>query len=318
MAKTKAKAGTNGRAVAPPPAPPEEDDGSARRRLYGRIAWVAIVVLAAAGAFWVAKKQAEGPNEAVAPPPVGLPETPDYHSLLVDANDPNRVLLGTHVGIYESVDGGRKWTFAGLEGDDAMNLVRQPGGVLWVAGHGVLKRSENDGATWTSVEPDGLPGSDVHGFTIDPDDPGAFYAAVAGEGLYRSEDGGESFEEVSSAVGPAVYGLAVTPGGRVLAADDRGVSVSEDGGATWEVVLEQVAVGIAVSPEDEDTILVTTTTGILRSTDGGTTWDEAQVIPDGAWPVAFAPGEPERAYVVGFDRKLYRSDDAGATWRIVS
>jgi photosystem II stability/assembly factor-like uncharacterized protein len=104
----------------------------------------------------------------------------------------------------------------------------------------------------------------------------------------------------------------------VLAAQQGGVSASEDGGTTWKVLLEQVAVGLAVSPEDEDVILVTTTTGIFRSTDGGESWDEVQTIPDGAWPVTFAPSEPERAYVVGFDRQLYRSDDAGATWRIVS
>jgi photosystem II stability/assembly factor-like uncharacterized protein len=266
----------------------------------------------------VAKKQAEGPNEAVAPPPVGLPHTPDYHSLLVDAADPDRLLLGTHVGVYESMDGGRKWTFAGLEGDDAMNLVRAGDGALWLAGHGVLKRSPDGGGTWEDADPDGLPGKDVHGFALKSDDDRTVYAAIAGEGLYRSEDGGTSFEEVSSGVGPAVYGLAVTPNGRVLAAQQAGVSASEDGGTTWKVLLEEVAVGLAVSPEDEDVILVTTTTGIFRSADGGSSWDEVQTIPDGAWPVTFAPSDPNRAYVVGFDRKLYRSDDAGATWRVVS
>ena len=316
MSKTKArrKAATPARAPrADAPAPPDP-----RRRLYGRIAWVLIVALAAAGAFWVAKQQAEGPNEAVEPPPVGLPETPDYHSLLVDATDPNRLLLGTHVGVYETMDGGRRWTFAGLEGDDAMNLVRESDGALWVAGHGVLKESRDGGAVWEDVDPDGLPGKDVHGFAVAPGDDRTVYAAVAGEGLYRSRDGGGSFEEVSSTVGPAVYGLAVTPDGRLLAAQEGGLYHSDDGGTTWNVSLEAVAVGVAVSPEDESTILVTTATGISRSTDGGATWNEVQPIPDGAWPVAFSPSEPERAYVVGFDRKLYRSDDSGATWSIVS
>jgi photosystem II stability/assembly factor-like uncharacterized protein len=316
VSKTKTR-----RKAAPAPRPARPDVPSPpdpRRRLYGRIAWVLIVALAAAGAFWVAKKQAEGPNEAVEPPPVGLPHTPDYHSLLVDATDANRVLLGTHVGVYESMDGGHTWTFAGLEGDDAMNFVRESDGALWVAGHNVLKKSTDAGATWQDVDPDGLPSKDVHGFAIDPENDRTIYAAIAGEGLYRSQDGGTSFAEMSSGVGPAVYGLAVTPSGRMLAADERGVSASADGGSTWQVLLEEATVGLAVSPEDEDTILVTTSTGIVRSTDGGQTWDEVQTIPDGAWPVAFAPSEPEQAYVVGFDRKLYRSDDSGATWRVVS
>jgi photosystem II stability/assembly factor-like uncharacterized protein len=274
------------------------------------------VALAALGAFWVAKKQAEGPNEAVAPPPVGLPHTPDYHSLLVDTSDPDRVLLGTHVGIYETMDGGRRWTFAGLEGDDAMNLVRTSAGTIWVAGHGVLKKSSDGGATWTDVRPDGLPGIDVHGLAVDPGDDQVIYAAIAGEGLYRSDDGGVSFEQVSDGVGPAVYGLAVTRDGRVLAAEQRGVFTSEDGGATWDILLEESVVGLAVSPGDGRTVLATGA-GIFRSTDGGGTWRRVQEISEGAWPVAWAPSDPERAYVVGFDRELYRSTDGGATWQVV-
>jgi photosystem II stability/assembly factor-like uncharacterized protein len=279
-----------------------------------------VVALAASGAFWMAKQQAEGPNEAVEPPPVGLPHTPDYHSLLVDGADPNRVLLGTHVGIYESMDGGRRWTFAGLEGDDAMNLVAISESTIWVAGHGVLKRTTDAGAKWDDVRPDGLPGLDIHGFAADPrlQDGSVLYAAVAGEGLYRSEDGGKTFDEVSRGVGPAVYGLTVTAGGRVFAAEERGVFGSDDQGRTWRLVLEQEGmIGVTARPGEGDTILATGP-GIFRSTDGGASWDKVQEIPEGAWPVAWAPSDPERAYVVGFDRKLYRSTDAGATWRVAS
>jgi photosystem II stability/assembly factor-like uncharacterized protein len=313
MAKTKTKR----RAPASRPRPPAPSTAPDRRRLYARIAWIAVVALAALGAFWVAKKQAEGPNEAVAPPAVGLPHTPDYHSLLVDATDADRVLLGTHVGIYETMDGGRRWTFAGLEGDDAMNLVRTSAGTLWVAGHGVLKKSPDGGASWTDVRPEGLPGTDVHGFAVDPADDHVIYAAIAGEGLYRSDDGGASFDEVSEGVGPAVYGLAVTRDGRVLAAEQRGVFASEDGGTTWRTLLEENVIGLAVRPGDGQTILAVGS-GIFRSTDGGRTWRKVQEISEGAWPVAWAPSDPGRAYIVGFDRKLYRSDDAGATWKVVS
>lgn len=314
MARTKTKRRPPQQRRAEPVRPPTP--GSARRRLYARIAWIAVVALAALGAFWVAKRQAEGPNEAVAPPPAGLPNTPDYHSLLVDATDPDRVLLGTHVGIYETMDGGRSWTFAGLEGDDAMNLVRTTEGTLWVAGHNVLKRSADGGATWTDVRPDGLPGIDVHGFAVDPANDQVVYAAIAGEGLYRSEDGGVSFEQVSEGVGPAVYGLAVTRDGRVVAAEQRGVFASEDGGTTWKMLLEEAVVGLAVSPGDEQTVLAVGN-GIFRSADGGATWRKVQEISEGAWPVAWAPSDPERAYVVGFDRQLYRTTDAGATWATV-
>jgi hypothetical protein len=41
----------------------------------------------------------------------GLPDTPDYHSLLVNPNNSQKLMLGTHVGLYVSLDGGRHWRF---------------------------------------------------------------------------------------------------------------------------------------------------------------------------------------------------------------
>ena len=276
--------------------------------------WPAIVAVVAVGAFLIAKQQAQGPSEAVAPPATGLPDTPDYHSLLVDPADPQRVVLGTHAGLYESTDGGRSWKTAELRGQDAMNLARTPAKTVWAAGHGVLAKSEDAGETWQDVRPDGLPGLDVHGFAADPGNADRVYAAVAGKGLFVSVNGGETFDAVSTEVGPNVFGLAVTPGGRILAADPgRGLLASDDGGSTWRVVYEASVVGVAVSLADPQ-IALATGPGILLSTDGGATWRQVQAIAEGAGPVAWAPSDPSVAYVVGFDRKLYGTRDAGATW----
>ena len=289
--------------------------GAKTSRRIGRAALPAVAVVAALVAFLVARNQAQGPDEATPPPAAGLPNTPDYHSLLVAPTDPNQLWLGTHVGIYESLDGGRSWTFAGLEGQDAMNLGRTQEGTVWAAGHDVLARSSDGGKTWTSVRPEGLPGLDVHGFAIDPDNRSLLYAAVAGEGLYRSSDGGESFELVSTDVGPGVLGMAVAPGGRLLAADPgQGLMASDDGGATWSVVLPESVVGVAVSPGDPK-MVVATGPGIFLSRDGGTTWSRVLSIDEGAGPVAWSPSDPDIGYVVGFDRTLYRTADGGATWQ---
>lgn len=72
-----------------------------------------MVVIVALVAFLVARQQASSPAEAVEPPASGLPNTPDYHSLLVAPDDPDRVWLGTHAGLYESVDGGRSFGASG-------------------------------------------------------------------------------------------------------------------------------------------------------------------------------------------------------------
>jgi photosystem II stability/assembly factor-like uncharacterized protein len=281
--------------------------------------WTAMVVVAAGGAFLIARQQAQGPNEAVAPPAAGLPHTPDYHALSIDPADPQRILLGTHVGMYESTDGGRVWTFAGLEGDDAMNLARPSANTVWMAGHMVFKKSADGGQSWNDVHPDGLPSLDIHGFAVDPNDPSRVYAAVSSEGLYGSADGGTSFRLLSKQVGAGVFGLAVSTDGRIFAADPgEGVFASDDGGHSWDSVTRERTVGVAVSPDDPETVLAAGQHGVLLSRDGGKTWRTVLALDGGAGPVAWAPSEPTIAYVAGFDRKLYRTADGGASWQPVT
>jgi photosystem II stability/assembly factor-like uncharacterized protein len=258
-----------------------------------------------------------GSDEAGVTAAAGLPDTPDYHSLLVAAGDSDALTLGTHNGLYQSSDGGRSWQSTTLTGQDAMNLARASEAVVWTAGHNVLARSTDGGETWADVRPDGLPGLDVHGFAIDPRDPETLYAAIAGQGLFRSEDGGDSFALVSREVGPGVMALAVLADGRILAGDvQQGLHVSSDRGESWKVTLEAGLLGLAVNPEQPELVLGTGP-GILRSSDGGRTWQRAMPLEQGAGPVAWAPSEPQTAYVVGFDRTLYKTTDGGESWQPV-
>jgi len=247
----------------------------------------------------------------------GLPNTPDYHSLLVNPSNPWSLILGTHQGLYVSGDGGRHWRFDSLSGSDAMNLARPAGRTIWLAGHGVFKKSADAGASWVDVRPNGLPGLDIHGFAVDPRRPATLYAALAGQGLYRSADGGRSFALASRDVGGAVMALAVLPDGRILAADmQQGLLVSRDGGRSWQRLLAGQVIGLAVNPADPSRLLATGS-GIALSTDGGRTWRSVLDLPQGAGPVAWSKSNPKVAYVVGFDRKLYRSADSGRSWQAV-
>jgi hypothetical protein len=198
-----------------------------------------------------------------------------------------------------------------------MNLARAGGPVVWAAGHNVLAKSADGGKTWQDVSPPGLPYLDVHGFTVDPRNPDRLYAAIAGSGLYRSTNGGDSFELVTKDVGGDVFALAVTRDGRILAGDTRrGLLSSADGGRTWNTTFGTPVIGLAVNPKQPKRILAAGQITQL-STDGGRQWKLVLALNEGTGPVAWAPSEPRTAYLVGFDKTLYRSTDGGEQWQSV-
>jgi photosystem II stability/assembly factor-like uncharacterized protein len=303
-------ASTKARTPKVPQAPQRKQAGTRPERRWLPLAVGAAVVLVAVAALAVARGNSSGDGKTG-----GLPHTSDYHSLLVAPTNPRQLLLGTHQGLFRSTDAGRHWASYRMGGRDAMNLVRPAGGsTVWLAGHDVFARSDDGGKTWRTLAPTTLPSLDLHGFTVDPHSPSMLYAAVAGVGLYRSTNGGRSFSEVSKDVGGMVMALAVTPGDDILAGDmQRGLLVSHDKGATWKLLLKAQLAGLAINPKNPQTILATGP-GILRSTDGGKTWSVVAPIGAGAGPVAWSRSDPRLAYVVGFDRILYRSGDGGATW----
>jgi photosystem II stability/assembly factor-like uncharacterized protein len=316
VAKTKTKARRQAGRPKPVQAPTKRRE---ERRLPSwtyALGAAAVIAAIAGGAFLLGKDRAqsgaEGPATAT-----GLPNTADYHSLLVAPADASHVLLGTHAGLYESRDGGRTWKQVALAGQDAMNLARADGPTVWTAGHNVFAKSTDGGRSWTDVRPAGLPSLDLHGFAVDPNKPRRLYAAVAGQGLYRSDDGGRSFGLVSHEVGGAVMALAVTPDGRILAGDmQQGLLASDDSGKSWHPVAQTAVMGLAINPGDAKTI-VAGGPGVLLSTDGGRTWDQVLPLSDGAGPVAWSQSNPDVGYAVGFDRVLYRTGDRGRTWQPV-
>jgi photosystem II stability/assembly factor-like uncharacterized protein len=278
-----------------------------------RFVWVLVAVAVGIVAGLLSTRAANSRERAAA----GLPRTSDYHSLLVAPSDPARLLLGTHQGVFGSNDGGRRWRGVGLSGQDAMNMARPSRGTIWVAGHNVLAKSTDGGATWADVRPVGLPSLDVHGFAVDLRHPGRLYAAVAGEGLYRSRNNGRSFTLVSKEVGGAVFALAVVPDGRIFAGDlKRGLLVSRDGGRGWQLALHEQLLGLAVNSRNPKRLLAAGA-GIFLSENGGRSWRRVFQIAEGLGPVAWSSSKPSLAYAVGFDRVLYRSNNGGRSWGAV-
>ena len=131
-------------------------------RALSLLAVVMIVVFVALWQFWPSpdsKEQAE---------PIASLNAPDFHSLLLDATNPDRLLFGSHAGIQESNDGGFTWSQGGLSNQDAMQLTSSPTAPLTVyaTGHDVFQVSFDGGITW-QPQSHNLPGTDIHGFAQD-------------------------------------------------------------------------------------------------------------------------------------------------------
>ncbi len=151
---------------------------------------IAVVAMLALATWWVSATV--NGDDGVAP--IATLDTPDFHSLLVDPTDPDHVLFGSHSGIQESHDGGFTWRDGTLRGADAMQLTASAGaqGTVYATGHDVFQVSRDGGEIW-QPQVHNLPGTDIHGFAQDPGDPRRLYASVAGEGLFASGDGGQTW-----------------------------------------------------------------------------------------------------------------------------
>jgi photosystem II stability/assembly factor-like uncharacterized protein len=292
-------------------------------------------------------------------------------ALGTDPSDPNRIWVGTGEnhggrhngfgdGLYRSDDGGASWEKKGLEAsehiskiivhpDDSNTVWVAAQGPLWSPGgeRGVFKTSDG-GKTWTNVLSSGA-FTGATDLIIDPRNPDRLYAAmwqhhrtvaayVGGgpeSGLWKSEDGGESWTELTTGLpdgNMGKIGLAISPmqpdvlyAAIELDLREGGVWKSADRGASWEKQSDMVSGGtgphyyqeLYASPHYFDRIYLVSNTSQI-SNDGGATWlplnNEYKHVDDHA--IAFRPDDPE--YIMfGSDGGLYESYDHTGTWRFI-
>jgi photosystem II stability/assembly factor-like uncharacterized protein len=111
-------------------------------------------------------------------------------------------------------------------------------------------------------------------------------------------------------------GSARSMGGRL-----GGVFRQTAGANTWEHLTNGLPEGadvhaITVHPENPEIVYIGTTKGLFRSTDRGARW-QRQDLPEDAdiWSVCLTPKDPRLIFVGGSPPAVFRSDDAGETWR---
>ncbi|MEO9534343.1 MAG: glycosyl hydrolase [Crocinitomicaceae bacterium] len=258
-------------------------------------------------------------------------------------------------GVHKSVDGGRTWKHIGLENSRHIPRIRihpKNPDILYAAVLGDLYKptqdrgvykSINSGETWERVLFSNENAGAVD-LILDPENPDIIYASTwnvrrspydfssGGEGsaLWKSNDGGKNWEEISKNEGfpegtLGIIGVTVSPVNpervwTIVEAEDGGIYRSDDGGKTWENTnsdrnLRQRAwyySRIYADTQDENKVYVMNVAYHV-STDGGKSFS-AHYAPHGdhhdLW---IAPENPERL-IIADDGGAQISFDGGSNW----
>ncbi|WP_267161420.1 WD40/YVTN/BNR-like repeat-containing protein [Halovenus salina] len=217
--------------------------------------------------------------------------------------EPETIYVGTEPPmVYRSTDGGdsfealsgvadlpsrQEWSFF-FEPFEAGHVhgfdihPERPDRIVAGVEHGAIIYSADSGETWTET----MVGADAHRLAVHPDDPAVVFAAN-GSGLYRSDDAGEEWTQLSPLAGEYVHSIVFDPDDPerlyVYAADEGPVVYrSEDGGDSWRSCGDDLpeagaADTLAVHPERPKTLFyageIDGESRLFVSHDAGDSWE---------------------------------------------
>ncbi len=256
--------------------------------------------------------------------------------------------------------GGRVTAVAGHRAHPRTFYMGSTGGGVW--------KTTDAGTNWINKSDGFFETGSIGSIDISDSNPDIIYVGtgsdgirsnvIIGRGLYKSVDGGETWElkglrdagQIGSVVihptNPDVV-YAASLGSPFGDNPERGIYRTLDGGATWEHILhvsdQTGGVDLELNPADPDVIYAAmwraerkpwtiisgddgSENGIYVSRDGGETWSmKTEGLPRdliGKIDFAVSPADPSRVYALVEttpEREgLYRSNDEGETWYLVS
>ena len=256
--------------------------------------------------------------------------------------------------------GGRSTAVAGSESRPLEYYFGAVGGGLW--------KTTDAGQNWRNVTDGALGSSSVGAIGICEANPDVVYIGTGetelrgnimqGDGVYRTSDGGRTWEHLGLAESQNIARIRVHPNDCDVAwvaafgkhsADnpERGVYKTTDGGQTFDLTLfksdKAGAVDLSVDPNDPNVIFASiweafrtswgmssggSDSGLWRSTDGGETWEDISRNPGlpqdgllGKIGVSVSGADSNRIYAIlehAEEGGVYVSNDGGDSWEHTS
>jgi photosystem II stability/assembly factor-like uncharacterized protein len=249
----------------------------------------------------------------------GLADAPT-RAIAIHPREARAIYAGTARGPYRSDDGGESWRKLELP-DGEMEVwswlfhPQNPDVMYAGTAPAAVYRSEDGGTGWKRLAGFRAPGRVKMNFpcrvtrlVADPSAPRELYAGLEVDGIMRSLDGGESWEDVSE---PLVK-LAERPHLRSRIASDTEIEGMMDTHA------------LCLSIRRPSTVFLAVRMGLFQSSDRGTTWEDMEIGRFSpltyARDVKVSPHDPATLFAClspaarSEDGALYRSDNLGRSW----
>ena len=261
----------------------------------------------------------------------------DCQALVIDAADSDVVYAGglgaDDVSVYKSVDGGANWVASPVE--EFTNALALLGSTTLLAATndvGMFKTTDA-AATWAPSNT-GLVATAVLSLATNPAQPGSAYAGTVRNGVVRTTNGGDSWNETTPFYTVGVTAVAFDPAtpGTAYAGDGatHGVFKTIDDGATWNAVglsngAPVNAYALVVDPSSPSNVYAGgVLEGVLKSPNGGQSWTSMNT---GLWPIvlsmAIDPSAPATLYA-GTDpvgapfSGVFKTTNGGTSWSPVN
>lgn len=269
------------------------------------------------------------------------------YGLAVDPRDPRVIWAGADDGIYRSEDRGDNFEHV----DSPMDQYRvwrvaidpvEPSTMFAGTGPAALFRSRDSGRHWEKLNAEfaaecpNVSEPRVLGLSVDPSDHRTIWSGVEVDYVRVSRDGGDTWERLSGGYldEPDIHDTRAIPGkpGHALVVLPNEITVTADGGRTWRGLdvgrqfppSQPYCRSVAFKEDDPDTIFAAVGDNalgcqgtIMRSTDGGHTWDQPYLpfTPNThmEW-FATHPADPNLIVASTHYGQLFATSDGGDWW----